>query len=79
MNTEAKVFELIAETLIEIRDELRRNRPPVLDVSAHPERVRRVKDGKRPNEPYVRVTQESTLSPMMAGDQNPLQRTGSGA
>ena len=48
-----QVLELIAETLIEIRDEMRRNRPAIIDVQSHPERVRRLKDLKPPGSPYV--------------------------
>ncbi len=60
-----KVFELIAETLIEIRDEMRRNRPPMLDVKAHPERVKRLKDLRPPGEPYQPVQpQLAVLQPM---------------
>ena len=60
-----KVLELIAETLIEIRDEMRRNRPPVVDVQSHPERVRRLKDLRPPSEPYRPVQpQLAQLEPM---------------
>jgi hypothetical protein len=62
---DSKVWELIAETLIEIRDEMRRNRPPVLDVQSHPERVRRLKDMRPPGEPYRPVQpQLADLVPM---------------
>ena len=62
---DSKVFELIAETLIEIRDEMRRNRPAIVDVQSHPERVRRLKDLKHPSEAYrPMVPQLADLVPM---------------
>ena len=65
MDKNDKVFELIAETLIEIRDEMRRNRPAVVDVQSHPERVRRVKDLRPPGEPYrAPAAQLADLKPM---------------
>jgi hypothetical protein len=62
-----QTLEVIAETLIEIRDELRRNRPATEDVQVRPDRVRRVKDGKRPNEPYVPTVVEAPLNPILGG------------
>ncbi len=62
---DSKTLELIAETLIEIRDEMRRNRPPAIDIQSHPERVRRVKDLQHPSKPYLApVAQLAELMPM---------------